>query len=77
MEFDAKKNSYANTGRLVINNSVTDTDLEAKEECNVLSATSISFRERVSERLRAILGRPPGDEMEGIDKHSLLFGEYS
>ena len=31
---------------------------------------SHSERERVNERLRAIFSRPPGDEMEGIDKHS-------
>ena len=71
------KNSKASTGLPVIKNLVTDTDLEAIEECNILSAASISFRERVNERLRAILNRFPGDVMEGIDKHFLTWGMFT
>ena len=43
--------------------------LETKEECDALSARSISFKENVEERLRIILDRPPGDKMGGIDKN--------
>ena len=46
------KNSKAYTGHTVIKKWVTDIDLEAKEECNILSATSISFREKVNDRLQ-------------------------
>ena len=50
----------------------TDIGLEARKECNILSATSISFREKVDERLRVALNRPPDDKMEGVDKNSLI-----
>ena len=58
------KNSRASTGKLVILNSVTDIDLEATEEYNILSAASSSFKEGVNTRLQPILNRPPRDEME-------------
>ena len=47
--------------------------LETKEECNVLSARSISFKEKVDERLRAMLNCHPGKEMKESDKHSLIW----
>ena len=67
------KNSGTSTTKLVIQNSVTDVDLETAEECNILSAAPLATRERVNLRLRAIPSRPPRDEMEGIDKHSLIW----
>ena len=48
-------------------------DLETKEECNRLSARSISFKEKVDGRLRIILNCLPGKEMKGIDKNSLIW----
>ena len=69
---DQMKNSQARTVKLVIQNSVSVIDFEAKEECNILCVTSISFSERVKERLRTILNRLPGDEMEAGDKLSYL-----
>ena len=41
---DKMKNSKASTGKLVIQTHVTDIDLEATEEYNILSAASISFK---------------------------------
>ena len=70
------KNSGASTGKLVVQNSVTDIDLETAEEYNILSAAPLSFRERVNTRLRTIPYRLPRDEVEGIDKHSRIW-EYS
>ena len=70
------KNSKANTGHSVIKNLVTDIDLEAKEECNILSVCSISFTEKVNKRLRAMLNRLPRDEMEGIDKKFSHIGRF-
>ena len=43
---DQTMNSQVSTGRRVINNSATQNDLEATEECNILSAASIAFREK-------------------------------
>ena len=65
---DQTMNSQVSTGRLVIKNSATEIDLEATEECNILSAASTSFREKVNERVREILNRPPGDELEEFEK---------
>ena len=39
----------SNYGKLVIQNHVTDIDLETTEEYNILSAASISFKEKVNE----------------------------
>ena len=47
--------------------------LETKEECDILSARSISFKEKVYERLRIILNFLPDDVKEGIDKHSVIW----
>ena len=47
--------------------------LETKEECGILSARSISFIEKVDERLRIVLNCPPGEEMKGIDENSLVW----
>ena len=47
--------------------------LETKEECGILSARSISFIEKVYERLRIVLNCPPGEEMKGIDENSLVW----
>ena len=47
--------------------------LETKEDCDILFPLPISFREKVDERLRVVLNRPPGDEKEGIDKNSLIW----
>ena len=70
-------NSQARTGRLVIKDSVNDdVDVEATEECNILSAASISFREKVNERVRARRNRAPGDEVEETDMHSLIWSIY-
>ena len=67
-------NSQARTGRLVIKDSVNDdVDVEAAEDYNILSAASISFREKVNERVRARRNRAPGDEVEETDKHCLIW----
>ena len=63
------KNSEAFSDHTVIRNLATDIDLEVKEESNILSATSTSFK-KMNERLRATLNRLLGDEMEGTDKFS-------
>ena len=47
--------------------------LETKEECNILSARSISLKEKVNERLRIVLFCPPGKEMKESDKNSLIW----
>ena len=73
---DQTMKSQVSTGRLVIKNSATEIDLEATEENNILSAASISFREKVNERVRAILNRAPRDEKEEFEKHSLIW-EYA
>ena len=73
---DQTMNSQTGTGRLVIKDSVIEIDLEAAEECNIPFAASISFREKVNERVRAVLNRRPGTEMEEIEKHSLLWGLF-
>ena len=46
--------------------------LETEEECDILCARSIPFKEQVDERLRFFLNRPPDDKIEGIDKNSLI-----
>ena len=69
---DQMVKSQASTGRPVTDDSITDIDLEATKEYNILSAGSTSFREKVNERVRARLNRDPGDEVEEIDKHSLI-----
>ena len=58
------KNSRASAGKLVILKSVTDIDLEATEEYNLLSTASSSFKEIVNTRLQPMLNSPPRDEME-------------
>ena len=50
--------SKACTGHQKSNFWSHDVDLETKEECNILSVNSMSFREQVNERLRAVLNRP-------------------
>ena len=70
---DQTMNSQVSTGRLVIKNSATENDLEATEENNIPSAESISFRDKGNERVRAILNRPPRDEWEEFEKHSLIW----
>ena len=66
------------TGRLApnVNNWDAGSGLETKE-CDILCARSISFKEKVDERLRLILNRLPGDEMKGIDKNSLIWGIFT
>ena len=63
------KNSEAYTDHTVIRILTTDIDLEVKEESSILSAQSTSFK-KMNERLRAMLNRLLGDEMEGTDKFS-------
>ena len=62
------------TGRLVplVKSWDAGSGLEKKEECN-FSARSISFKEKVDERLRITLNRPPGDKMERIVRNFLLW----
>ena len=64
------KNFKACPGYLVpiIKSLDTDIELEAKEECYILSVSSISFKGKVDERLRVILNRPPGDKREEMTK---------
>ena len=50
--------------------------VETKEECDILSAHSISFKEKVDERLRIILNRSIGDKMEGIDLNLNILGIF-
>ena len=63
------------TGRLVptIISWLAGSGLEAKEECYIPSAPSISFREKVDGRLRTMLNCPPSKEMKGIDQNSLMW----
>ena len=68
--------SQASTGRPVTEDSITDIGLEATKEYIILSAASTSLREKVNERVRARLNRDPGDEVEEIDKHSLIWGIF-
>ena len=53
--------------------------METKEECDILSAILLSFKEKVDERLRIMLNRLPGDRMEGWKELAriLLFRQYS
>ena len=67
------KNSRANTGRPVTQNPVTDIDLETSRGYNLLSAELVPLKEKVNARLRVMLNRPPGDKMDDIDKHSLIW----
>ena len=60
------KKFQASPRKLVIQNLVTDIDLEATEEYNIMCAASILIKERVTARLRAIWNRPPGDETVNI-----------
>ena len=57
----------------IVNSWDAGSGLETKEECDILSARSISFKEKVNEGLRIILNRLPGKEMKGIDKNSLIW----
>ena len=43
---DQTVKSQVSTGRIVTKNSATEIDEEATEECNILSAASISFRDK-------------------------------
>ena len=63
----------ASTVRPVTQNPVTDIDVETSRGYNLLSAESVSFRKRVETRLRVMLNCPPGDKMEDIDKHCLIW----
>ena len=67
-------NSTKNVKMHCTRGSTTEIDLEATAECNILFAESILFREKVNERVRAILNRSPGNEL--VDKHSLTCGLF-
>ena len=67
------QDSEADTGEPVTRNSVIDVNLETSGGYNLLSAESVSFIERESTRLRVMLNRPPGDQMDDIDKHPLIW----
>ena len=62
------QNSKASAGQPVTQNSFIDVDLQVPREYNLLSAESVSFRERVNTRLRMMLNRPPG-----IEKHFFIW----
>ena len=63
----------ANTGEPIIQDSVTDVDLETSRGYYLLSAEAVSFREKVNATLRVMLNRPPGDKMDDMDKHCLIW----
>ena len=63
----------ANTGKPIIQDSVTDVDLETSRGYYLLSAEAVSFREKVNATLRVMLNRPPGDKMDDMDKHSVIW----
>ena len=67
------QDSKVGTGEPVGWDSVIDVDLETSREYNLLSAESVSFKERVNTRLRIMLNRLPGDKMDDIDKHCLIW----
>ena len=54
--------------------STTEFGLKATRQWNILSAKSISFRNKVNERVRAILNRSPGNELGEVERRSLILG---
>ena len=70
------QDSKVGTGEPVGWDSVIDVDLETSREYNLLSAESVSFKERVNTRLRIMLNRLPRDKMNDIDKHCLIWGNF-
>ena len=68
-----QKKSQASSGQPAMKNWSLTSIWRRKKNAIFFFATSISFRKRVSELWRAILNRLPVDEMEGIDKHSLIW----
>ena len=66
----------SSAGQCVAWDSVIHVDLETHNEHNILSAESVSLRERVKTRLSMMMNRPPGDNMDDIDKHSLIWGLF-
>ena len=66
----------SSAGQSVAWDSVIPVDLETHNEYNILSAESNSLRERGNTRLSMRMNRPPGDNMDNIDKHSLIWGLF-
>ena len=66
------QNSQSGTGKPVAWDSVIEIDLETPQEYET-SVESIPLMERVHTRLRIMMNRHPGDRMEDLDKHSLMW----
>ena len=56
--------------------STTEFGLITTTRGNILSAESISFRNKVDERVRAILNRSSGNELGEVERHSLIWGLF-
>ena len=69
------QNSQTGTGKPVAWDSVIEIDLETPQEYET-SVESIPLMERVHTRLRIMMNRHPGDRMEDLDKHSLMWGMF-
>ena len=73
---DQTLNSERGAGKPVIRRSKTSTTefgLITTTRGNILSAESISFRNKVDERVRAILNRSSGNELGEVERHSLIW----
>ena len=71
---DQTLNSERGAGKPVIRRSKTSTTefgLITTTRGNILSAESISFRNKVDERVRAILNRSSGNELGEVERHHL------
>ena len=55
--------------------SVIDINLETPREDN-LFAQYVSFMDKLNTILRTMINRSPGDNMDDIDKHSLILGMF-
>ena len=67
--------SKTSTGKLVSNELVIDIDMDSDTAADWnLSLKSLSFLDRVNDRLRKMLDHLPEDAMQDIDKRSIFWG---
>ena len=68
------KMSKTSTWKLVSNEWVIDIDMDSDTATESdLSLRSLSFLNRVNDRLRKMLDRSPEDAMQDIDKRSMIW----